>query len=108
MKYALVLQWPMNSIRDYDVMVGFETALIDALRDGSEIDGHDAGSGEMNIFISTDRPAEAFAELKVALVAHDLFTDIRVAYRSRERRIHDSLASRPSELQCRVAGEHIW
>jgi len=45
MKYTLVLQCPMTSIGDYDVMVDFETALIDALRDGSEIDGRDAGSG---------------------------------------------------------------
>jgi hypothetical protein len=51
MKYMLVLQWPISSIPDYEAIVALETALIDALPDGSQIDGHDAGSGEMNIFI---------------------------------------------------------
>jgi len=39
--------------------------LIDALPDGSEVDGHDAGSGEVNIFDSTtEEPKRAFDELK--------------------------------------------
>jgi len=62
-------------------MVALETALIGALPDGSEVDGHDAGSGEMNIFISTDHPLQVFDSLKGSLVAHNLFADIRVAYR---------------------------
>ena len=45
----------------------------------SEVDGHDAGSGEMNIFISTDHPFQVFDWLKGPLVAHDLFADVRVA-----------------------------
>jgi len=81
MEYMLVLQWPIGSIPDYEAIVALETALIDALPDGSQIDGHDAGSGEMNIFISTDRPAQVFDQLKGRLLAHDLFSDVRAGYR---------------------------
>ena len=43
MKYQLVLQWPARSIKDYDVLVEIEDALIADLSAESEVDGHDAG-----------------------------------------------------------------
>lgn len=81
MKYQLVLQWPVSSIKDYDAMVGIEDVLIENLSEDHEIDGHDAGSGEMNIFIRTDDPIAAFNEVKATLGSRDFWVDARVAYR---------------------------
>jgi hypothetical protein len=81
MKYQLVLQWPANSIKDYDSMIEIEATLIKTLSKQHELDGHDAGSGEMNIFIHTDDPVAAFAEVTATLGTQDFWVDARVAFR---------------------------
>lgn len=60
MKYQLVLQFQGDSLCDYDAMVALEDGLIAALDDSANVDGHDVGSGEVNIFIFTDEPKKAF------------------------------------------------
>ncbi len=81
MKYQLVLQWPASSIDDYESMIELEKLLMEGLTPGSEIDGHDAGSGEINIFVRTNEPKRAFEEVKSILGRQDLWSNIRVAYR---------------------------
>ena len=81
MTYRLVLQWPASSLEDYGAMVELEDALSTALSDGSEVDGHDAGSSEMNIFIDTDEPAREFNAVKPLLAAAGMLSNVRVAYR---------------------------
>jgi len=81
MKYLLVLQWPATSLEDFDAMIEIEDALTEKLSGEHEIDGHDAGSGEMNIFIWTDNPEMAFSEVKRILGSRDCWSDARVAYR---------------------------
>lgn len=85
MKYQLVLQWPVTSIRDFDAMIEVEDKLIDGLSANSDVDGHDAGSGELNIFIRTDDPKRAFEEVKAILGSCDFWIDARVAYREVEK-----------------------
>jgi hypothetical protein len=81
MKFQLVLQWPASSIKDYDAMIEVEDALAKKLSKANEVDGHDAGSGEVNIFIRTDDPKRAFNEVKAILGSYDFWVDARVAYR---------------------------
>lgn len=81
MKYQIVIQWTASSIADYDRMVEIESALIDSLSEGSEVDGHDAGSGQMNIFVHTDNVQHAFAEVNGILTAQAALNGARVAYR---------------------------
>ena len=81
MKYVLVLQWPANSIRDYDWLVRLENSLDQKLSKNCTVDGHDAGTGEMNIFIHTENPMDALAEIRVVLGSYDFWVDARVAYR---------------------------
>jgi hypothetical protein len=85
MKFELALQWPASSIDDYDSMIAIEDSLIDGLPAGCEVDGHDAGSGQMNIFIRTDDPMKTFEDVRNVLGDDDAFADVRVAYRDRER-----------------------
>ena len=55
--------------------------MIENLSKGSEVDGHDAGSGEANIFILTDDPELTFSEAKAILGNSDHWLSARVAYR---------------------------
>jgi hypothetical protein len=81
MRYRLVLQWPASSVRDYDALIEVENALMAHLSAGNEVDGHDAGSREMNIFIRTDDPHRTFLDIKKLLGTHDFWNEARVAYR---------------------------
>jgi len=81
MRYQLVLQFPASSIKDYDAIIKFEEAIIGTLGNLGRVDGHDAGSGEMNIFILTDDPALAFARVKQVPGTMGLMRVLKVAYR---------------------------
>ena len=82
MKYVFVLQWPSSSMDVYDSMVEIEKALIGALSRGNRLDGHDVGSGEVNIFIETNNPNQVFDEVRGILIAHHAWSDVRIAYRT--------------------------
>jgi hypothetical protein len=81
MKYQLVLQWPAASIKEYNTLIEIEDVLTEKLSANSEVDGHDAGSSEMNIFIRTDNPEASFNEIKSTIGSRDFWIDARVAYR---------------------------
>lgn len=81
MKYQLVLQWSASTIKNYDTLIEIENALIKCLDDSSEVDGHDAGSCEMNIFVHTNDPVVTFARIRASLGTNDFWVDARVAYR---------------------------
>ena len=81
MEYKLVIQWPASSISDYDTLIDIEDVLIDKLKDGSEVDGHDAGADEMNIFINNEDPKVTFTAIKKAIGTRDFWVDARIAYR---------------------------
>ena len=81
MAYQLVFQLPLSSIADYDDMVRLEERIAGALGQLGEVDGHDAGSGEANIFVRTDRPEFAFDWIRRALWGNELPAGLKVAYR---------------------------
>ena len=81
MKYQLVLQWSASTIKNYDTLIEIEDVLTEKLDDGSDVDGHDAGVGEMNIFIHTDDPKATFKAIEAAIGTRDFWVDARVAYR---------------------------
>jgi hypothetical protein len=55
--------------------------LVERLSERHDVDGHDMGSGEMNIFIHTEHLTAAFAEVEKALSANSMWDDLRAAYR---------------------------
>lgn len=75
MRYQLVLQMPAAS-SDFDELVALEGQAESLLGDAGVVDGHDLGSGEMNIFVLTDDPLRAFDRLKPLVAA-----DFAAAYR---------------------------
>lgn len=64
MKYQLVLQWPTSLLRNYPLLISLEEAVTTGIADLGTVDGHDIGSGEMNIFIFTEQPERAFERIK--------------------------------------------
>ena len=97
MKYQLVLQWPNSSLEDFDSLICIEDQLIDQLTESHEVDGHDAGTGEMNIFIITSNFESAFEEVRTILQGDDLWADIRIGYREVDG--HEYSALWPPELR---------
>jgi hypothetical protein len=77
----LVLQWPGVSEADFDALISMEDQVGAALGPYSSVDGHDFGSGEMNIFVETDRPTEAFADAAKVLRESPRWGDLRAAFR---------------------------
>ena len=75
------MQWPGGSEADFDALVSMEDQVEAALGPYAVVDGHDFGSGEMNIFVETDRPTEAFADAANALREGQRWGDLRAAYR---------------------------
>src|SRR5262245_22612688 len=84
MRFQLVLQWPASSIEGYVTLVEIEEVLINGLTAGSEVDGHDAGFDQVNIFIRTDYPERTFEEARSVLAGTQIWPDVRVAYRDLE------------------------
>jgi hypothetical protein len=82
MDYQLVLQFRGDSLADYDAMVAPEEELIAELGDSADVDGHDRGSGEVNIFIITADPARKFRQSRVVLERKQCLRAVTVAYRS--------------------------
>jgi hypothetical protein len=58
-----------------------EDQLESRLGHHSSVDGHDFGSGEMNIFVETQDPAGAFADVVAAFGGSPRWADLRAAYR---------------------------
>ena len=83
MKYQLTLQFQESSIEDYDWLIEIEEKIENTLHTSHEVDGHDFGSGEMNIFILTNNPNEAFKEINNNLALNGIKT-MKAAYRELE------------------------
>lgn len=85
MKFAfrqeLVLQLPASSIKDYDALIELEERILGGLDNLGEVDGHDMGVGESNIFVRTDHPKLAFDKIKSLLGTQDFMPGLKAAYR---------------------------
>jgi hypothetical protein len=81
MQHILVLQWLGSTQADFEAVVEIEHVLESRFGEAGSIDGHDFGSGEMNIFIQTDQPSQAFAKAMKILSDWPAWADVRVAFR---------------------------
>jgi len=103
MKYQLVLQFRGDSLRDYDAMVSLENDLIAALDDSANVDGHDVGSGEINIFIFTDEPKKTFQQAKPVLKQGGSLDSVRAAYRLADGEDYTVIWPERSEEEFKIA-----
>ena len=79
--YQLVVQFAGDDIADFDSMIELEDDLMSGLGDEHLVDGHDVGSGEVNIFILTTDPNLAYAEVK-GLLNDSQKSVAKIAFRS--------------------------
>jgi hypothetical protein len=85
MKFQLILQFPAHSIDDFDRLIAVENAIEESIGMLGEVDGHDAGSGEMNLFIFTDDPISCFDKIKMMPELQPLLSELKAAYREETR-----------------------
>jgi len=82
MKYQLVIQFPGESKDDFEELIEIEKDLDKQLTTDAEVDGHDFGSGQMNIFILTNEPGVTFNKVKNILSKKkNIFLNMKAAYR---------------------------
>ena len=81
MNYQLVLQFRGDSLEDLDATVALEDELIEELGELADVDGHDVGSGETNIFILTTEPVKTFQRIKPVLERRKQLQAVTAAYR---------------------------
>ena len=81
MRYQLVFQFRGDALGDLDAAVALEDELIAELGKSAEVDGHDVGSGETNIFVFTSDPAATFHRVKPLLERRDQLESVTAAYR---------------------------
>jgi len=81
-KYQVVIQVPIGSMGDFDRLLEAEERIEALLGTLGHVEGHDAGTGEGNIFIVTDEPTVAFQKALPCL--GESFKDLaRAAFRER-------------------------
>ncbi|KTD59298.1 hypothetical protein [Legionella shakespearei] len=81
MKYQLVIQFPEHIYGDLDWIAEMEDRIDESLID-AEIDGHDIGNGEVNIFIHANNPINSFEVVKDILEGENIVLEgIKAAYR---------------------------
>ena len=81
MQYQLVLKFRKTSLGSpADVQV-LETVLAEALLGTAQLDGHDTGPNDINLFINTPDPASSFRRTKPALERLQLLDRVTAAYR---------------------------
>ncbi len=82
MTAQLVLQFATaEELDSYDRLILFEDALISLLGRSAKVDGHDCGSGEMNIFITTETPISTFALVQQTDQSIRPSQEMKAAYR---------------------------
>jgi hypothetical protein len=81
-RYQVVLQWQSEALGDdYSKLIEIEDLLCESLTGNTNVDGHDAGSAEFNIFILTDDPRACFQQVRAALEGRNSWAEACVAYR---------------------------
>lgn len=78
--HYLILQFPGSDLKDFDHLVAFEELLSNGLGTKAEVDGHDFGSGEGNIFLYTNDPELVFRRSR-ELLPGAVLEGMRAAYR---------------------------
>lgn len=89
-KYQLAIQFPIATVGDFDRMVEAEAKISEALNGIAEVTGHDAGSGEGNIFLHTDTPQ---VDLQTALqcLEEQVRDQVKSAYREVDGEVYSIL-----------------
>jgi hypothetical protein len=81
MDCQLVLQFKGNAMPNFGSLVIFEDNLQRIVEPIAEVDGHDIGTGEINVFVLTADPVATFERTKPLLTDESLLHKVSAAYR---------------------------
>lgn len=81
MRYQLVLQFRAGSAADFDKLAVLEDLLIENLPSTWEVDGHDSGRDEFNVFILTEQPEECFQAAEKIIRQYYPSQQLKAVYR---------------------------
>jgi hypothetical protein len=84
MNYQLVLQFPGDTEEDLEAIVDLEDQLAEALGEDADVDGHDIGCGQINLFIYTSDPSVTFQAAKPVLQKAEMLKNLTAAFRDVE------------------------
>ena len=79
--YQLVFQLRGSSQLDFEEMIALEEELRSAVGDLGDIDGHDMGQGEINIFVLTPSPIRLFESVRSLPGVARAMPRLKVAFR---------------------------
>lgn len=79
--YQLVFQLRGSSQHDFEEMIALEQELRSVVGDLGEVDGHDMGQGEMNIFVHTASPIRLFDNVRSLPGVARAMPRLKVAFR---------------------------
>ncbi len=82
--YQLVLQFGGGALPNLDAIITLEDELIQELGDSADVDGHDFGSGEANLFIFTADPVATFERARPVLERRQQLQAVTAACREVE------------------------
>lgn len=80
--YQLVLQLPDTFFASIGELHAFEERLMARLPRTAKLDGHDIGSGTINVFVDTDFPEATFATIRSRVTTRVIEAKLRIAYRA--------------------------
>jgi hypothetical protein len=81
-RYQLVLKCQGDPLADFERMVALMDALMNALGDSADVDGHHFGSSGTNIFIWTADPRATFERARPVLANRHQMDRLTAAYRA--------------------------
>ena len=81
MDYQLVIKFWRKSLEDEAFLASIESELKQALGNAAEMEGHDISAKEINLFVLTPDPRQAFRRAKSVLERLDLLRGVSAAYR---------------------------
>jgi hypothetical protein len=79
--FQLVFQLRGSSQIDFEEMISLEKELRSEIGDLGEVDGHDMGQGEMNIFVLTTSPIRCFESVRFLPRLERAMPRLKVAFR---------------------------
>jgi hypothetical protein len=80
--YQLVLQFPETFFAELGELHAFEERVMRSLPRTASVDGHDVGSGTINVFVDTDYPKATFDVIYRRVTTRVIQAKLRVAYRA--------------------------
>ena len=80
-EYQLVFQLRGSSQLDFEEMIALEGELRSGIGELGEVDGHDVGQGQMNVFVLTPSPIRCFERVRLLPGFARAMPRLKVAFR---------------------------